>query len=160
MEKMDMAWFSIRSNLILPLSPSPSVSASPPGCTHRPPQQEVRVRDSRAPADFCQSLHVSILQQQAATQWMSSEQKASLTQSMVTLLYMLMGFIVFLFYRAGCVICEDQCTFFVSHCWCLFIVYFYCALVIKMISVWSFYYVLNFPYTKQHYQKYKWSKSY
>ncbi len=84
MEKMDTAWCSIRSNLIFPLSLSPSLSVSstphphPPRCTHRPPQQAVRVTDSRATvgllqSEFRQSLLVSILHQQAATQWLSHE---------------------------------------------------------------------------------------
>lgn len=80
MEKMDMTWCSICSSSILPFTPSlflPPLSVClflpcpyPPGCTHRPAQQEVGLIDSRAPTvRFCQSLHVSILHQQAATQW-------------------------------------------------------------------------------------------
>lgn len=128
MEKMDMAWCSIHSNLILPLYLSSSLSSSPSvcppplqGCTQASPAGGEGNRQQGSScqtfASHCMSAFCTSRQRHNECH-MSNDASLPLTYGNSVIYGK--DFIVLLWYRAGCVICESCCPEFVSNCWCDF----------------------------------------
>lgn len=117
MEKMDMAWCSIRPNLILPLSPSPSVSSTPPAHTGLPSRRWGWQTAGLLQSDFASHCMSAFCTRRQPHNECHMSNNASLPLTYGNSIMYDNGFIVFLCYRVGCIIHEKSCPDFISNCW-------------------------------------------